>query len=136
LCPAAKLGAFSVKGAATMTDKTHVLIVDDNPEVLQSLADVLRHEGLAVRTAADAAQALSAAREAVPHCVLLDIFLPDIDGRELASRLRAKHGGALVLIAVTGGGAQVDSLNADMKSIDHVLRKPVDIGKLRQLLGQ
>jgi hypothetical protein len=40
-----------------------------------------------------------------------------------------------VLIAVTGGGAQVDSLDADMKAIDHVLRKPLDIAQLRKLLG-
>jgi two-component system, OmpR family, response regulator MtrA len=117
-----------------MNHKAHVLIVDDDTEVLHSLADLLRHEGLHVQTATDAAQALAAARETPPHCVLLDIFLPDIDGRELARQLRAEHGAALVLIAVTGGGAEIDSLNADMKAIDYVLRKPVDIGKLRKLL--
>jgi DNA-binding response OmpR family regulator len=118
-----------------MGDNTRVVIVDDDPEVLQSLANWLRHEGLDVHTAADATQALATVRETSPHCVLLDIFLPDIDGRELARQLREEHGCALVLIAVTGGGAQVDSLNADMKAIDHVLRKPVDIAALRKLLG-
>jgi DNA-binding response OmpR family regulator len=118
-----------------MFDKTHVLIVDDNTEVLQSLADLLRYEGLHVQTATDAAQALAVVRETPPHCVLLDIFLPDIDGRELARRLREEHGAALVLIAVTGGGPQIDSLNADMSAIDYVLRKPVDIGQLRKLLA-
>ncbi len=122
------------QGLADMDDNTRVVIVDDDPEVLQSFADLLRHEGLEVHTAANAAEAVTTVRQTSPHCVLLDILLPDLDGRELAQQLRKEHGCALVLIAVTGGGAQVDSLDASMKAIDHVLRKPVDIAALRKLL--
>jgi CheY-like chemotaxis protein len=128
-------GAFSFAGAVEMSDNTRVLIVDDDPAFLQSFAQSLAHEGLDVHTATDAGRALAAARETSPHCVLLDILLPDIDGRELARQLREEHGCALVLIAVTGGGPQISALNTDMKAIDHVLRKPVDIAELRKLLA-
>jgi DNA-binding response OmpR family regulator len=135
LLEAAQTARFSLQGPMNMSEKTRVVIVDDDPELLQSFAEVLIHEGVAVYTAMNASEALATVRETSPHCVLLDILLPDIDGRELARQLREEHGAALVLVAVTGGGEQVNSLDPDMKAIDHVLRKPVDIAQLRKLLG-
>lgn len=118
-----------------MIDKTRVLVVDDDPEFLQWFAQALRLEGMDVHTATDAAQALTAARDALPHCVLLDIFLPNIDGPRAGES--AARGTRLCTGADRGnrGGPQIDSLNADMKAMNHVLRKPVDIDQLRKLLG-
>jgi DNA-binding NtrC family response regulator len=116
-----------------MDDKARVVVVDDDADFRQTLAESLRLEGLDVRTAANAAEAMTVVHEHRPDCVLLDICLPDADGRELARGLRNAHGAGLVLIAVTGESS-VDSLDPAAEAIDLVMRKPVDMDKLRKLL--
>jgi DNA-binding response OmpR family regulator len=116
-----------------MDDKARVVVVDDDADFRHTLAESLRLDGLDVRTAANAAEAMAVVHEHRPDCVLLDISLPDIDGRELARGLRNAHGAGLVLIAVTGESS-VDSLDARSEAIDLVMRKPVDMHKLRKLL--
>ncbi|MGQ0843249.1 MAG: response regulator transcription factor [Sporichthyaceae bacterium] len=66
-----------------------VLVVDDEPSLTDLLSMALRYEGWEIRTAADGATALKAAREFRPDAVVLDIMLPDIDGLELLRKLRA-----------------------------------------------
>jgi two-component system, OmpR family, response regulator len=116
-----------------MDDKARVVVVDDDADFRQTLAASLRLDGLDVRTAANAAEAMTVVHEHRPDCVLIDIFLPDADGRELARGLRNAHGAGLVLIAVTGASG-VDSLDPAAEAIDLVMRKPVDMDKLRKLL--
>jgi DNA-binding response OmpR family regulator len=60
-----------------MSDPIRVVVVDDDPDLLQSFAESLTLEGLDVHTAANATQALTTVRETSPHCVLLDILLPN-----------------------------------------------------------
>ncbi len=60
----------------------HVLIVDDETEIRESLESILREEGYIVTTAATAAEALELLRDAAYDVVLLDIWLPDRDGLE------------------------------------------------------
>ncbi len=69
-----------------------VLVVDDNTDTADSLAMVLRLEGHTVGTAYGARQALDQAEAFRPDVVLLDIGLPDMDGFEVARRLRSMHG--------------------------------------------
>ena len=66
-----------------------VLVVDDEPNIVQLLAMALRYEGFVVETASDARSALAAVRRFGPHVVVLDVMLPDLDGFEIARRLRA-----------------------------------------------
>ena len=69
--------------------QTRVLVVDDEPNIAQLVAMALGYEGFAVETAADGRGALAAVRTFGPHLVVLDVMLPDLDGFEVARRLRA-----------------------------------------------
>jgi CheY-like chemotaxis protein len=84
----------------------------------------------------DARSALARARSEPPDVCLLDIGLPDIDGNELARRLRAQPGGAgRVLVAVTGYGQEQDRKETAEAGFDHHFVKPVDGERLLALLA-
>ena len=69
----------------------HVLIVDDEAEIRESLESILREEGYLVTTAATAGEALELLRDAAYDVVLLDIWLPDRDGLDTLGEIR-QHG--------------------------------------------
>ncbi len=81
---------------------TSVLIVDDHPSFRLSARRMLEADGYAVvGEAEDGAGAIEAARELGPDLVLLDVQLPDIDGFEVAERLRARSGGPAIVLTST-----------------------------------
>ncbi len=114
-----------------------VLVVDDNVDAAQMLEVLLQTAGHEVTLAHSGLAACEAARRAPPDACLLDIGLPDIDGNELARRLRAhpQTAGA-VLIAITGYGQEHDRRTALTAGFDHHLVKPVDPGRLMSLLHE
>ena len=123
--------------AATSLPLRRVLVVDDNVDAAQSLAMLLRILGQDVRTAHNGRSALEAARASMPEIAILDIGLPGMDGHELARRLRNEPGGAAVLIiALTGWGQDVDRRRSAEAGFDHHLTKPADPEALRKLLSQ
>jgi len=113
-----------------------VTVVDDNLDAGHSLAVLLRAHGHTVQVHEDGASTL-AAREAAPQVFILDIGLPDMTGYELVRRLRRQpqHAGA-VFVALTGYGQQRDRELSRQAGFDHHLVKPVEIGKLTQILSQ
>ena len=114
-----------------------VLVVDDNVDAATSLALVLEALGTEQRVVHDGAAALQAVDAFGPHVVLLDIGMPDMDGYEVARRLRRqpRHAGVL-LVAVTGWSHAVDLRRSRDAGIDHHLAKPVDIEQLAGLLSE
>jgi CheY-like chemotaxis protein len=113
-----------------------VLVVDDNEDAAQSLAMLLQLEGRLVRVAADGADALKSFEQFQPEAVLLDIGLPDMDGYEVARRMRASAGGRKVLlIALTGWGQADDKRRAADAGFDEHLTKPLDPDFLSALLS-
>ena len=113
-----------------------VMIVDDNMDAAQMLALFLEASGHEVRVEYGARQALEQARAKPPDVFLLDIGLPDIDGNELAKRIRAQPETAgAVLIAVTGYGQEQDRQKALAAGFKHHFVKPVDPAKLALLLA-
>jgi PAS domain S-box-containing protein len=112
-----------------------ILVVDDNRDLVESLAILLRLWGHEVRTAHDGLSGLKAARSYRPQVVFLDIGLPGLDGYELARRLRAEVGGGMKLIAVTGYGQEEDRRRALEAGFDAHLVKPADLGDVQRLLG-
>ncbi|MBC7446307.1 MAG: response regulator [Polaromonas sp.] len=113
-----------------------VMIVDDNMDAAQMLALFLEAAGHEVRVEYGARQALEQARAKPPDVFLLDIGLPDIDGNELAKRIRAQPETAgAVLIAVTGYGQEQDRQKALAAGFKHHFVKPVDPAKLALLLA-
>jgi PAS domain S-box-containing protein len=115
---------------------TRVLIVDDNADALEMLAEMLRFQGYQTYAATDADSALALAREVQPTIALLDIGLPIIDGYELGHRLRAIPGlQDIELIAVTGYGQPSDHARSTAAGFVAHLVKPVDIEEIRRLLA-
>jgi PAS domain S-box-containing protein len=122
---------------AADTEGMRVLVVDDNLDAAEALAMALRMFGCDTRLAHTAQAALALAPEFRPQTALLDIGLPDLNGYELARRMRALPGGAgLTLIATTGWGQDKDRQRAFEAGFDHHLTKPVDVEQLRGLLAR
>lgn len=116
----------------------HVLVVDDNPDALSTLADVLRVAGHRVATASTAEEALGYLQglPQPPHLCILDIGLPGMSGYELATRIRACAGDrAPVCVALTGYGHPGDVSRSREAGFDHHLVKPVDPAQLLRLVG-
>jgi CheY-like chemotaxis protein len=107
--------------------RMRVLVVDDNREQADSLALYLRMTGHTVRTAYDAASALTWHGAFEPDVVLLDLGLPGVDGHAICRRLRASEGGdRLVIVAITGWGQEEDRKRSEEAGFDAHLVKPVD----------
>jgi CheY-like chemotaxis protein len=111
-----------------------VLIVDDNIDVAELLAEALGIEGFDTATAHDGQSALERWRELAPHAGVLDVGLPDMDGYELARRLRAEHGTRPTLIAATGYGQPSDRQRATAAGFDCHFVKPVSVQDLVRAL--
>ena len=111
-----------------------ILIVDDNEDAAKALAHVLRAEGFeatAVYTGQDAIDLVASER---PRAAVVDINLPDTDGYAVARQLRASHGAALLLIALTGYGQPRDRELAAEAGFDHFMVKPTEVDELLRLL--
>jgi PAS domain S-box-containing protein len=112
-----------------------VLVVDDNVDSANSLAEVLRLWGYRALSVHDGRAALEAVRSYRPRFVLLDIGLPGMDGYQVAAQLQQERDGAgLCLIALTGYGQEQDRTRALESGFDQHLTKPVDLAALRRLL--
>jgi PAS domain S-box-containing protein len=115
---------------------TRVLLVDDNADALEMLAELLRALGCETYTAVDSESALALAREVRPAIALLDIGLPVVDGYELARLLRAVPGlEGLELVALTGYGQPSDRARSTAANFAAHLVKPVGIEEIRRVLG-
>jgi signal transduction histidine kinase/ActR/RegA family two-component response regulator len=114
-----------------------VMIVDDNVDAARTLEMFLHASGHDVVVEYNAAAALERARIDAPDICLLDIGLPDIDGNELARRLRTvpEMAGA-VLIAVTGYGQEQDREKSFAAGFDYHFVKPIETAKLAALLAE
>jgi CheY-like chemotaxis protein len=123
--------------AATTTVGRKILVADDNQDAANTLAMLLRLAGHEVRTAHGGEAALSIARTFEPEIALLDIGMPDLNGYEVARRLRSTDRGKdLELIALTGWGQDEDKRRAQEAGFDHHLTKPVDPQRLDALLSR
>jgi CheY-like chemotaxis protein len=111
-----------------------VLIVDDSSDSADMLAFVVRMAGHETAVAYDAYAALDTARTWQPEAVFLDIGLPEIDGYELARRLRELPGLRAHLVATTGYGADDDRQRGLEAGLHDYLVKPIDADQVEQLL--
>ena len=114
-----------------------ILIVDDNVDAATTLAQILSLEGHRCEAVFSANEALERAAMLRPDFVLLDIGLPDLDGYEVAQRLRQISGLAdVTLIALTGYGQPDDLERARVAGFDGHFVKPLDFGQLERTLAQ
>lgn len=113
----------------------HVLVVDDNQDARETIAEVLRMMGATVSSAPDGAEALHAAAGGdLPDLVLLDIGLPGMDGYETAREWRRRFGTRTKLVALTGYGSDEDRRRSLHSGFDAHLVKPVSVQAIEALL--
>jgi CheY-like chemotaxis protein len=115
-------------------DARRVVIIDDDAEVADRIADALRSQGCDVQVAYDSADGIDAVAQHPTDCVLIDIDMPRIDGLEVARCLREVHRKGLVLIGITGAPRAASAAASDLSVFDHCLAKPVDAGAVHPLL--
>jgi PAS domain S-box-containing protein len=113
-----------------------VLVVDDNADAANSLAMLLEIDGHDAHAVYSAQEALGCVESLRPEVIILDIGLPEMDGYEVARRIRSLEGLAGVrLIALTGYGQSEDKHRTREAGFNDHLVKPVDFAALQQVLA-
>jgi PAS domain S-box-containing protein len=121
--------------SAPLLAARRVLVVDDNRDAANSLGMLLKLLGVDVRVVGNGRAALELIPCYRPSVVLLDIGMPEMDGYEVARKIRAlPEFEGLTLIALTGWGQENDRERSRLAGFDHHLIKPADITTLRALL--
>jgi CheY-like chemotaxis protein/anti-sigma regulatory factor (Ser/Thr protein kinase) len=117
--------------------RLRVLVVEDNADSADTLAEILRLWGHQVRLVLDGPSAIEAAERFEPDVIVSDIGLPGISGLELARRFRRHPAcGRVVLVALSGYGGDEDRRRAVEAGFDHHLVKPPDLAMLADLLDR
>jgi PAS domain S-box-containing protein len=130
-------GSDFTQDASTLsaTKSRHLMVVDDNEDAAEMLSMLLETAGHSVLVAHDGHDALKFAQETMPAMCFLDIGLPDMDGYELAQRLKTlRENTSPVLVAVTGYGQLEDKEKALQAGFDHHLVKPVKLSAILELV--
>lgn len=113
-----------------------ILVVDDNADAAEMMAMLLELDGHDVRVAHDAESALTVASQFTPEVGLFDIGLPEMDGYELARRVRSDARLLdMYLVAVTGWGQDEDRRRASEAGFDSHLTKPAEPDTVRRILA-
>jgi PAS domain S-box-containing protein len=115
--------------------RRRILVVDDNADAAESLADLLRLQGHLAEVARDGPAALAALAATVPDVILCDIGLPGMSGYEVARTVRAGLHGAVRLVALTGYAQPEDVRRAKDAGFDAHLAKPPDPDELARVLS-
>jgi two-component system CheB/CheR fusion protein len=111
-----------------------IVVADDNIDGAETMGMLLQSNGHEVHLAHSGAGALDTVKRLKPDIVILDIGMPDIDGYEVAQRMRHEAWGErLLLIAITGWGQAEDRRRAIAAGFDHHMTKPVDPDQLETL---
>src|SRR5881396_921812 len=112
----------------TTTDKSRVLVVDDEPQITRVLRTVLTSQGYQVQTAAEGEAALLSFNEWRPELVITDLYMPRMDGVELCRRIRATSSVPIIVLSVKGEErTKVEALDS---GADDYVTKPFGIDEL------
>ncbi len=110
-----------------------ICIVDDEPAILNSLSSILEDEGYQVITATNGLEGMKLVRSDAPDLVILDIWMPEMDGLETLKRLRSQLPGILVVM-MSGHGSIETAVKATKLGAYDYLEKPLDLEKVTILV--
>jgi len=131
-----RLGGRTQAVGATLYGQ-RVLVVEDDPDTLHALRDILTTEGAVVTVASSARQALEHADAATFDLVISDVAMPDMDGLQLIAQLRRRPRSARwPAIAVSGFGRPHDKARAKAAGFDDYLAKPLSIDALHEAFAR
>jgi CheY-like chemotaxis protein len=111
-----------------------VLVVDDDPDMVDAMLLVLRGAGYASRSAGNGRQALEAVAARMPALVLLDMLMPVMDGWQCARELRARYGRGVPIVVVTA--AEHARARSEEIGADAALSKPFDVDDLLRVVAR
>src|SRR5215813_7599398 len=110
-----------MKGGQDGEVANRVLVVDDEPKIVEVVGDYLRTAGFSVTTAADGQSAVASARARPPDLVVLDLGLPGLDGLDVTRELR--RAGPVPIIMLTARGEETDRvLGLELGADDYVVK--------------
>jgi CheY-like chemotaxis protein len=112
-----------------MNRNADVLVVDDDPDLIELVRTMLCCAGYEVRSARNGMEALEAAAQRTPAIVLLDVMMPGMDGWECARELRSRYGPSMRIVIVTAT-AHARARADQVGGVDDVLSKPFDMDEL------
>ena len=112
--------------------KQHILVIDDEPDIRDTVKDILEDEGYRVSVAKNAEEGRRQLRESLPDIVLLDIWMPDVDGITLLKEWKEVSGGELPtpVVMMSGHGTVETAVEATRLGAYDFLEKPLSIAKL------
>ena len=114
--------AFGPPKMGPMDEHGHILVVDDDPDILDLLARTLEVEGFSVARASDATEALDEFQRQPADLVILDVMLPEVDGLELCRRIRAIS--EVTILMLSARSEELDQLVGFALGADDYLAKP------------
>jgi DNA-binding response OmpR family regulator len=122
---------FDVLGLRKKASKTKILVVDDEPNIVQTLQDRLEMNEYEVVTAGNGREGLQKFEQERPDVILLDVIMPIMDGHEMLEMLRKQPGGQDVsVIMLTARSQTQDIARANACGIDDYIVKPFDLSEL------
>ncbi|WP_455366250.1 sigma-54-dependent transcriptional regulator [Kaarinaea lacus] len=110
--------------------KSHILVVDDEPDIRRLVREILEDEGYAVTVAKDGASARDAIATRTPSLVLLDIWMPDVDGISLLKEFLEKNHLRCPVIMMSGHGTVEAAVEATRLGAFDFIEKPLSLAKL------
>lgn len=124
----------SGNGNARLNGCTDVLIVDDDPDMIEVIELVLHDAGYATRGAHNGSQALEAVAARMPALILLDMLMPVMDGWQFAREFHARYGACTPIVVATAA-EHVDSRRGEIGAAD-VLPKPFEVSDLLRVVAR
>ncbi len=122
---------FDFLGIKKKADKTKILVVDDEPNIVQTLQDRLEMNEYQVVTAGNGREGLEKVEQEKPDVILLDVIMPIMDGHEMLEVLRKQPGGRdISVIMLTARSQTQDIARANACGIDDYIVKPFDLSEL------
>lgn len=117
-----------------MPSADYVLVVDDDPDMVEIILLVLRDAGYEATSVANGKQALEVIAQRMPALLLLDMMMPVMDGWECGRILRTRYGQDLPIVVITA--AEHAAARGAEIGADAVLPKPFDLGELLKVVGR
>lgn len=116
-------------------NKEHILVVDDEPDIRNLISDILKDEGYTVSTAANGDEANQQLKTQTPQLILLDIWMPDIDGISLMKSWNENNLVKSPIVMMSGHGTVETAVEATRLGAKDFIEKPLSLAKLLQTVS-
>jgi CheY-like chemotaxis protein len=110
-----------------------ILVVDDDPDILEALSEILESEGFGVRRARNGREALDSLGAQLPGLILLDLMMPVMDGWEFVEQIRPRRDWAEIPVIVLSADRNVSSKARSLGAVGY-LAKPFELRELLELV--